>query len=98
IEGGLWAGYLNVSVMVAWLTLGLVAALAVILIGAPAAAIIDYYVNVTGERPSTLRDRLAATTLSRITISGIALLTASTIFTLLGGDVPFHEMETYGLA
>lgn len=88
IETGLWAGYLNLVVMVMWFVTTVFAGLLLIIVGSLVAMTIRLQGGVLlGSTPLTpqVSVRLA---FKRISLNGIALLIAWGIFTLSGGETP----------
>jgi PAS domain S-box-containing protein len=87
IEDGHWGGYLNLSLMVAWLTVGPGSALILALLGVTISAAYRRYAP-PGRASARAVIELA---LGRLAITGTALLTAAAIYAAAGGVVPIHE-------
>ena len=88
IETGLWAGYLNLVVMIMWFATSVFAGLLLVIVGSLVAMAIRLYGGVLpGSTPLTpqVSVRLA---FKRISLNGVALLVAWGVFTLLGGETP----------
>jgi len=75
----LWAGYRSLALLLCWLTAGPLVAVAVAVIG-----------SAVGASLHPPADRLAA--LRRITLSGVVLLVAVALLTLLGGTTPVRAL------
>jgi PAS domain S-box-containing protein len=87
MKEGTWAGYMNLAVMVAWLTIGWIPALALLVFGVGLTAIVR--LNSGMSAPTALFD-----TLGRIAISASGLLAASVIYNLLGGQLPLERLAS----
>ncbi|MCU0482079.1 MAG: hypothetical protein MUE54_12850, partial [Anaerolineae bacterium] len=88
IEGGLWAGYLNLVVMVMFFSTTLLATITLVLGGSLLALIIRLQGGLLpGASPMSraVSHRLA---LKRIALHGTSLLGAWVVYTLLGGVTP----------
>jgi PAS domain S-box-containing protein len=88
-----WAGYLNLVSMVAWLCVGLPLALAVIVVGTGAAAIIRFrFSSLLRLRPLVQSDILKHTVV-RILISSSGVLIAAVIYSVLNGVIPLRQIK-----
>ncbi len=86
IEAGVWAGYLNMIVMAAWLILGPIPALGIILSGTGVAALAQF---ARGGAPDAPLQQAT----ERIVIAGTGLLAGATIYRLLGGSLPVPTVD-----
>lgn len=96
LQSGRWAGFFNSTSMIAWLALGFSAGLAVIVIGALAAASIRVLVLLAQQQESPIDAALVATgdyALGRMTITTAALVAAGATFDLLGITFPAQEQS-----
>ncbi len=88
IETGLWAGYLNLVVMVMWFITSVFAGLLLVIVGSLIAMTIRLQGGVLpGSAPLTPHASIRLA-FKRISLNGIALLIAWGVFTLLKGETP----------
>lgn len=88
MDEGLWAGYLNLSVMIAWLTLGTSAALAMLIAGVVLAGAFRLYMRGRSSQAAYTRQAVLDVLLGRMAVTGLGLLGAVFIFGILGGEIP----------
>ncbi len=87
LKEGAWAGYMNLAVMVAWLTIGSVPALALILFGVGITALVRLYSAPSPQ--DTMFDALG-----RTAISAAGLLVGLVIYSQLGGQLPLRRVDS----
>lgn len=88
IETGLWAGYLNLVVMVLWFSTNIVAGLALVIVGSLVAMLIRLQGSVLpGSVPLSYQSSIRLA-FKRISINGTALLGAWAVYAFLGGETP----------
>ena len=91
-ENGMWAGYISLYVNTAWLTLGLEAALLIIVIGAGLVILIQGQRRwQPGNRPE--QPELLPEALARMSIAGSGVIVANGVFMLLGESTPVTSLD-----
>jgi PAS domain S-box-containing protein len=86
LNEGVWGGYTNLAVMVAWLVLGPIPALALILVGAGLTVLVRLYLGVS-------QSAIAFDAIGRIAISASGLLAGSFIYRLSSGQLPLQVVD-----
>ncbi|GAB4529460.1 MAG: hypothetical protein OHK0046_49360 [Anaerolineae bacterium] len=91
-EGRQWAVYLTLPVAVAWLTMGLLPALLVVLVGALIAVTLRQQKAVylwANVKPFRAVEYAYA---RRVTTAGLGIITSAALYALFGGHVPLVEL------
>jgi signal transduction histidine kinase len=91
VESGLWAGYLNLVVMVMWFSTALFGTLTLILMGSLWAMLIRLQGNILPGATPLPRPIIIRLVFKRISLCGISLLGAWAVFTTLGGVTPLED-------
>jgi two-component system, NtrC family, sensor histidine kinase KinB len=91
LENGLWAGYLYLSVIVAWAGFSLPPALMLVLSGALIAAVLRLSGLSPWQMPTSSLAAAADLAFKRITTLGIPVIVAALIYDVMGGVLPLTQ-------